>query len=80
MRDHREHGNAGWLVVAVLFGILAVLSLGAGIWELSIGSQLSGTFGFGSIFTGAARLEFVLGVLFIAVTIAAAFEHARSGA
>ena len=74
--ERRGARNAGWLVVAILFGLFAAGALGSAVWELSLSHEL-GTFGLGSILSGAYETEIVIGVIFVLIVIVAAYEYAE---
>lgn len=73
-REHEHSGRAGWLAVAILFGLFAAAAIGSAAWELTITHELGG-FGLGSILTGAAQTELLLGAIFIVIVIAASYEY-----
>ena len=73
MAREKERSGA-WLVIAILFALFAAAALGSAAWELSVTQQL-GAFGLGSILTGAAQTELLLGAVFVIIVIAASYEY-----
>ena len=73
MRREKER-SGGWLVVAILFALFAAAAFGSALWEMSINSQL-GSFGLGSILSGAAHTELIMGAVFILIVIVASYEY-----